>query len=103
MVKTAGHSYVPPQRTGLRKTVLKKVRKDVDRRLVAAGVLDVVEENPEPGAEHEAGADNAFSSTHMYGRALCSDGWTSTSRRPLLNVVLVTAKGAYFVKTMVCI
>jgi len=30
----------------------------------------------------------------MLGRALCSDGWTSTTRRPLLNVILVTLRGA---------
>ena len=88
----------------MRTTILRDVRKDVDDRLRSAGILDAddaIDGNPTHGQEADAaGADNQFSSSHLFGRAVCSDGWTSTTRRPLLNVTVVTAKGSYFLKAI---
>ena len=54
-------------------TVLRDVKQDVDARLTAAGILDKEDATGDGG---EGGDSNAFSSTQLYGRALCSDGWT---------------------------
>lgn len=78
-LKKAGNAYKSPGRESLRTTVLISVRKELDEKLRHAGILEVDE------------GDVAF------GTALCSDGWTSTSRRPLLNVIQVSTKGAFFV------
>ena len=108
-VKKAGSAYKPPGREPLRTSVLRKVRNDLDAKLRLAGVLpdDEDEDLPvtkarEVGAqaecpEVEAEAPNV---SFTFGKALCSDGWSSTTNRPLLNVITVSTKGAYFVKSI---
>ena len=88
-LKGASTGYKSPGRESLRTTVLLSVRTELDDKLRHAGLI-----------EFEVADDAEAAEVAHHAHALCSDGWTSTSRRPLLNVVLVCTKGAYFVKAI---
>ena len=88
-LKKASTGYKSPGRESLRTTVLISVRKELDGKLRHAGILEA--QDPTGAVEQEL---------QRFGTALCSDGWTSTTRRPILNVITVTTKGAFFVKSI---
>ena len=85
-LKSAGSGYKSPGREPLRTSLLISVRTELDEKLRHAGILQV--DDPDGQVEAEL---------QSFGSALCSDGWTSTTRRPLLNIIQVTTKGAFFV------
>ena len=85
-LKKAGTGYKSPAREKLRTSLLISVRQELDGQLRHAGILQVEDADGEVADE-----------LRSFGSALCSDGWTSTSRRPLLNIIQVSTKGAFFV------
>ena len=87
----------------LRTTILYDVKEDVTDRLRAAGVLTNLDDEdiiPVAGGAVDANVSldanepegTEHSSAHQFGRALYSDGWSSTTNRPVLNIMLVSAK-----------
>lgn len=90
-LQTAPPNYRGPKSEMLRTKLLREAKVLCARDLTEAGLLrtKAIDEK-----EDEEGKDSYV----VLGRALCSDGWTSTTRRPLLNVIVVTSRGAIFVK-----
>lgn len=69
-LKSAGSGYKSPGREPLRTSLLINVRTELDEKLRHAGILQV--DDPDGQVEAEL---------QSFGSALCSDGWTSTTRR----------------------
>ena len=90
-LQTAPPNYRGPDSEKLRTVLLRKARVECQRKLTSAGLWRTKAIDDKEDEEGKG-------SFAVSGRALCSDGWTSTTRRPLLNVILVTSRGAIFVK-----
>lgn len=73
-VVMAGKAYKPPSSESVRDRLLKAEVESVNGRL--EGIR----------AEYT-----------VYGCSICSDGWSSVSKHPLLNVLAVSTKGAEFI------
>lgn len=72
-VVAAGKGYLPPSSESVRDRLLKAEVEKVDKDLEGLRV------------EYS-----------VYGCTICSDGWSSVTRRPLLNVLAVAPKGSEF-------